>query len=102
MAAEYKDLPEDLKDLEGLRLHDLIAKIARAPYAEVIRVLHAVQVVSWFVSSTVEEVLDEPYSLNKASRHNHAQCEAAFRKLEEMLVKAEGENHSLVTLRRIK
>lgn len=90
MPGETIMLPSDLQHLQGLRVHDLVAKLAGVAARDTARVMVAAELVTWFLEAEAIDVLLEPFNSNKPSALNAAKCEEAHAYLVSLL-KEEGD-----------
>lgn len=87
------------ENLKGLRLNDLVAKVARVTLKDTTRVMLATILVAEFLGIDVAVMLrEEQYSVDKPSRPEAALCNEAFDELTTAL-KAYGEADAIEQIR---
>lgn len=92
------NLPETHKHLTGLRLNDLIAKVAKVTLKDTTRVLLAADTVAEYLGVSIDDILGNRFSVDKPTPEQAEKCSAAFKELENYLID-EGESDWLDTLR---
>lgn len=100
MAGECENLPTDLAHLKGLRVHDLVAKVAGVNVKDTARVLLAADMVAWLLEMNNAELSLIPFSVDRPTRLNANKCEEAFSLLMRLL--SQRKDKGLVALKRIK
>lgn len=100
MSCEFEKLPPDLRKLQGLRTHDLVAKMAGVNVRDTARVLLAADMVAWLLEVPIEELAQMPFSLDRPSALNAEKCENAYAFLVKLLTARKDDGLDL--LRRIK
>lgn len=98
MSNTVHQLPEDMAHLTGLRLNDLVAKIARVTLKDTTRVLLAADTVADFLGVSVDDILSNRFSVDRPTSEESVLCNKSFAELEDYLVQ-EGEADWIRTIR---
>lgn len=93
-------LPESVKHLDGLRVADLVAKVARVTLKDTVRVLLALDVVADFLGMQSDDILDLTFDVNKPSMEEAAICTKAHAELVAFM-QQEGAEDWLETIRSV-
>lgn len=80
------NLSDEHTHLKGLRVNDLIAKVARVTLKDTTRVLKALMLVSEFLDLDIYDFLDEDFDTGRPTPEQAKLCNDAFRELEEALL----------------
>lgn len=92
-------MPDSLSHLEGVRINDLIAKIARVTLKDTTRVMLATQLVSEFLDTNTGSMLEEwTCTVTKPSARESVLCNAAYDELLAAL-KRYGDSFAVDTIR---
>ncbi len=86
--------------LRGVRVPDLIAKVAKVTLKDTVRVLMALDTVTEFLDEQTDDLLSMAMSISKPNGGEASQCNAAYAELREFLIR-NGEPDWLDTIKGI-
>ena len=91
-------LPKGKEHLHGLRINDLVAKIARVTIKDTTRVLLAFDAVVDFMDCPADDILEQDVSVERASPESSDACNRAYKEFRKYL-KATGDEDFLDALK---
>lgn len=91
-------LPHGKEHLTGLRLNDLVAKVAKVTLKDTTRVLLALDTVIDFMECPTDQLLEQRFAIDKPTPAEAEMCSSAYNELKEYLVR-EGEGDWLDTIK---
>ena len=100
MADGMHKLPASKAHLQGLRINDLVAKVAKVTLKDTTRVLMALDVIVDFLELPTDEILGAEFVVTRPIGDEAEKCTLAFMELEEYL-QSEGEGDFLDAIRAV-